>query len=84
MVTSPKILFETAEHDMRVASEIILELSIELECSGPSWPHPWDHYPFRCSGKYVWLPYQALDLTQRVQIKRAVVHVNNKLEQQAD
>ena len=68
---------------MRVASEIILKLSIELESTGPTWPHPWDHYPFWFSGKHVWLPYQSLDLTQREQIKRAVVHVNKKLAQQA-
>jgi hypothetical protein len=68
---------------MRVASEIILKLSIELKLTGPAWPHPWDHYPFRLSGKYVWLPYQSLDFAQREQIKRAVVHVNNKLAQQA-
>jgi hypothetical protein len=68
---------------MRVASEIILKLSIELEDTGPTWPHPWDHYPFWFSGKYVWLPYHSLDSTQREKIKRIVVHVNSKLAQQA-
>jgi hypothetical protein len=68
---------------MHVASEIILKLSIELEGTGPTWPHPWDHYPFFSSGKCVWLPYQSLDSKQREQIKHTVAHVNNKLAQQA-
>jgi hypothetical protein len=68
---------------MRVASEIILKLSIELVGTGPTWPHPWDHYPFKLSGKYVWLPYQSLDSAQREQIKHAVAYVNNMLAHQA-
>jgi hypothetical protein len=54
-----------------------------LEDTGPTWPHPWDHYPFWFSGKYVWLPYQSLDSEQREQIERTVAQVHNKLAQQA-
>lgn len=66
---------------MRVASDVILNISIEQECIGPVWPHPWDHYPFITSGRYVWLRYHDLDCGQRDQIRNAVERVKHRLSQ---
>ena len=77
----PNATFGYMEHTMRVASEVILNISIEQECIGPVWPHPWDHYPFITSGRYVWLRYHDLDCGQRDQITNAVERVKNRLSQ---
>ena len=64
---------------MHVATEIILQLSIEQEADGIPWPHPWDHYPFIRNGNYVWLPYQDLDAEQQRKIRHALVDVKRRL-----
>jgi len=64
---------------MRVASEIILQLSIEQQAVGPPWPHPWDHYPFMKNGTCVWLRYSDLGSEQREQIRHTLVRVRRKL-----
>lgn len=64
---------------MRVASEIILQLSIEQEADGIPWPHPWDHYPFMLNGNCVWLRYQELDSVKRRKIRDALVHIERRL-----
>ncbi len=64
---------------MRVASKLILQLSIELEDDGRPWPHPWDHYPFHKDGKHVWLRYQDIDAEQHEQIRHALLRVNRRL-----
>jgi hypothetical protein len=64
---------------MRVASEMILELSIEQELDGVAWPHPWDHYPFFRNGRYFWLRYQDLGPDQREQVRCALVQVRRRL-----
>ncbi|MGD2074001.1 MAG: hypothetical protein PVI91_01210 [Gammaproteobacteria bacterium] len=64
---------------MRVASEIILALSLEQAVSGPPWPHPWDHYPFVNNGQCVWLRYRDLDTEQRKAISDAVARVKRRL-----
>jgi hypothetical protein len=64
---------------VRVASEIILQLSIEQEAAGVPWPHPWDHYPFMTNGNYVWRRYQDLDSGQREEIRHTLVHVKRRL-----
>ena len=66
---------------MRVASEVILNISIEQKCIGPAWPHPWDHYPFIAAGRCVWLRYHDLDSGQRDQIRHAVDRVKRRLSQ---
>jgi hypothetical protein len=67
--------YRHVENTMRIASEIILSLSNELECAGSPWPHPWDHYPFRSAGKCIWLRYQDLDPGQREQIRHAITQI---------
>ena len=57
---------------MDVAADIIMALSIEQAESGPSWPHPWDHYPFVSNGRPVWLRYQELDSGQRELVQTAI------------
>jgi hypothetical protein len=64
---------------MRIASEIILQLSIEQEVTGIRWPHPWDHYPFLTNGHYVWLRYQDLDSGQREGVRHALRDVKRRL-----
>jgi hypothetical protein len=64
---------------VQVASEIILELSLELQNDGRPWPHPWDHYPFVTQGEYVWLRYRDLDAEQREQVIGALVRVRRRL-----
>ena len=68
---------------MRVATEIILNLSTEQELPGIMWPHPWDHYPFRHSGSdtCVWFRYEDLDEFQRRQVQTCVETVQHQLEQ---
>ena len=64
---------------MRVASEIILQLSIEQIADGIRWPHPWDHYPFITDGSCVWLRYQDLDSEQHRKIRRALAEIKRRL-----
>jgi hypothetical protein len=64
---------------VRVASEIILRLSIEQEAAGVLWPHPWDHYPFMANGNCVWRRYQDLDTGQREEIRYALVQVKRRI-----
>jgi hypothetical protein len=64
---------------MRIASEIILALSIEQESTGPSWPHPWDHYPFATGSGYVWLRYRDLNAEQRAQVREVLGRVRRRL-----
>lgn len=64
---------------MRIASEIILGLTVEQKVAGSPWPHPWDHYPFVADGKCVWVRYQDLDTGQREQIKDALADMQRTL-----
>ena len=64
---------------MRVAAEIILELSVEQEDGGPPWPHPWDHYPFVSNGRPVWLRYRDLNPEQRELLRRAMAEIRRKI-----
>ena len=64
---------------MQVAAKIILELSLELQNYGRSWPHPWDHYPFVTGGETVWLRYRDLNAEQREQVRLAMVRVRRRL-----
>ena len=64
---------------MRVALEIILELSIEQQAGAPSWPHPWDHYPFVSNGRPVWLRYRDLDPEQRELLQRTMAEIRRRL-----
>lgn len=64
---------------MRVAAEIILEISVEQARGGSAWPHPWDHYPFVVKGKRIWVPYQDLTAAQRHQLSRALQEIGRAL-----
>jgi hypothetical protein len=64
---------------VRIASEIILGLTVEQKVAGPPWPHPWDHCPFVAGGKCVWLRYTDLDTGQREQIKDALANMQRTL-----
>jgi hypothetical protein len=64
---------------MRVATEIILEISVEQAKGGSPWPHPWDHYPFVVTGNRVWVPYQDLTAGQRHQLTRALQEIGRTL-----
>jgi hypothetical protein len=64
---------------MRVAAEIILEISVEQAKCGSQWPHPWDHYPFVVKGKRVWVPYQDLTAAQRHQLIQVLNDIGRTL-----
>jgi hypothetical protein len=64
---------------MHLASDIILELSLEQEHEGIRWPHPWDHYPFITDGGCIWVRYTDLDSIHRDQIRRALIRIARNL-----
>ena len=64
---------------MRIAAELMLEHSIELQRSGLHWTHPWDHYPFMATGKCVWLRYADLDAYQARQVRDTVTDIQSRL-----
>jgi hypothetical protein len=64
---------------MRIASEIILELSATHHDTCPPWPHPWDHYPFVTDGQTVWLAFRDLDPGQREQVRHTLRHLKRRL-----
>ena len=68
---------------MRLALDMILELSIEQRRAGLCWPHPWDHYPFIRDNAYIWLRYRDLDSMQRDQIRRTVSEVAQRLAEES-